>query len=98
MGVSDHLLYVPDEGSDADFFVAFVEFADGGEDVVNFFVGYDGEDGVVEFGPGVCAAMGVAVPVAASLYVFDHCEATHLERVEQILDALVVGLVVYYQD
>ena len=93
-GLSDHLLYVPDEGADADFFVALVELADGGEDVFDFFVGDNGHNGVVEFGPGVGATMRLAVLVSASLDVFPVGEAAHIERVEHILDALVVGLII----
>ena len=69
---------------------------DGGEDVFYFVVGDDGEDGVVEFRPGVGAAVGVAVFMSATLNIFPEGETTHFERVEEVLDTLVVGLVVYY--
>ena len=95
---SDHLLDVPDEGADADFLVALVEFADGLEELVDAVVGDDGEDGVVEFGPGVSAAMGVAVLVAAALDVLPEGEAADAEGVEHVFGTFVVGLVVDYKD
>lgn len=88
---------VPDESADADFLVAAVELTDGGEDFVDLAVVDNGEDGVVKLGPRVGAAMGVSVFMAAALDILPEGEATHVERVEQILDALIVGLVIYYQ-
>ena len=93
---SDHLLDVPDEGADAHLFVTLVEFADGEEQFVDFVVGDDGDDGVVHLGPGVGAAMGVAVDVAAALYVLPLAETADAEGVEHVFHALVVGLVVDY--
>ena len=94
---SDHLVDGPDEGSDADLLVALVEFADSEEKVVDLVVGEDGEDGVVELGPSVGAAVGVADLVAAALDVLPEGEAPDAEGVEHELDAFVVGLIVYYQ-
>ena len=58
---SDHLLDVPDEGADADLLVAAVELADRRQDGFDAAVVDDGDDGVVHLGPGVGAAVGVAV-------------------------------------
>ena len=80
--MSRHLVDGPDEVADADFFVAAVELADGGEDVVDLGVVDDGHDGVVEFGPGMGAAVRVAVLMAAALDVFPKGEASNAERVE----------------
>ena len=86
---------VPDKGADAYFLVAFVEFADGEEDFFYLVVVDYGHDGVVHLGPGVGAAMGVAVDVAASLNVLPEGESTDGEHVEHVFYALVVGLIVY---
>ena len=95
---SDHLLNVPNEGADADFLVALVEFADGLEELVDAVVGDDGEDGVVHLWPCVGAPVGVAVHVAAALYVFPLGEAADAEGVEHVFGTFVVGLVVDYKD
>ena len=93
LGNSDHLFDVPYEGADSYFLVAFVEFADGKEDGFYFFVVDDGEYGVVHFGPGVGAAVGVAVDMAAALHVFPEGEASYVEGVEQVFYTFGVGLV-----
>ena len=90
-----HLLDIPDEGADTYLFVAFVQFADGEEEVLHLAVVDNGEDGVVHLGPGVSAAMGVAVDVAASLNILPEGESTDGEHVEHVFYALVVGLIVY---
>ena len=92
----DHLFDVPDEGSDTDLFISLVEFADGEEELVDLVVGDDGEDGVVEFGPGVGATVWIADLMAAALDVFPLGEAPDAEGVEHVLDAFIVGLVVDY--
>ena len=56
----DHLLDVPDEGADADGFVAVVEFADGGEELVDAVVFDDDHDGGVHLRPGVGMPMQMA--------------------------------------
>ena len=89
---------VPDEGADAYFLVALVEFADGEQELVDTVVGDDGEEGVVHLGPGVGAAVGVAGGVATALYVFPEGEATDAKGVEHVFDTLGAGLVVYYKD
>lgn len=90
-----HLFNIPNKCSNADFLVAFVEFAHGQEQVFHLAVVDNGEDGVVHLGPGVGAAMGVAVDVAASLNVLPEGESTDGEHVEHVFYALVVGLIVY---
>ena len=95
---SDHLFDIPDKGADTYFLVAFVQFADSGEDVVDFGVVDDGHDGVVHFWPGVCAAVGVAIDIPTPLDILPEGEASYLKRVKQILDTFVVGLVVYNKD
>ena len=87
---------IPYESPDADLFVALVEFADGEEELVDLVVGDDGHDGIVEFGPGVGAAVWVADLVAASLDVLPEGEAADAEGVEHVFHSFVVGLVVYY--
>lgn len=90
-----HLLDIPYEGADTYLFVAFVQLADGEEEVLHLTVVDNGEDGVVHFGPGVGAAMGVAVDVAASLNILPEGESPDGEHVEHVFYALVVGLIVY---
>ena len=91
----DHLFDVPDEGPDADLFVAFVEFAHGEEQVFHLVVVDHGHDGVVHFGPSVGAAVRVAVEVAASLHILPEGESADGEYVEQVFHALGVGLIEY---
>ena len=90
---SDHLFDIPDKGADADFLVALVKFAHGGEEAFYFVVLDDGHDGVVHFGPGVGATVRVAVDVAASLHILPEGEAADAEFVEHVFHALRVGLI-----
>ena len=87
---------IPHEGTDADFLVAFVEFADGKEDGLDLFVVDHGEYGVVHFGPCVGAAVWVAVDVSASLHILPEGEATDVEGVEQVFHSFGISLVEYY--
>ena len=93
-----HLLDIPYEGADTYLFVAFVQFADGEEEVIHLAVVDNGEDGVVELGPGVGSAVGISVVVATALHVLPEGESTDAEGVEHILGTFVVGLVVDDED
>ncbi len=88
-----HLLNIPDEGADAYLFVAFVQLADGEEEVLHLAVVDDGEDGVIHFGPGVGAAVRFAVDVAAPLHILPEGEAADGEDVEHVFDTFGVGLI-----
>ena len=92
--LSHHLFDIPDEGADAYLLITFVEFADGGEKLVDLVVGDDGHDGVVEFGPCVGAAVRVADLMATALDVLPEGEASDAEGIEHVLHTFVVGLVV----
>ena len=96
--MSDHLFDVPNESADAYLFIALVEFADGEEEVFDFVVGNDGEDGVVELGPGVGAAVRVADLVATALDILPESESADAKGVEHVFDTFVIGLVVYYKN
>ena len=90
------MLDIPDECPDTDFLIALVEFADGQEEVLDLVVLDHGHDGVVEFGPGVGAAVGITDLMATALHILPEGEAADAEGVEHVFHALVVGLVVYY--
>ena len=92
----DHLVDGPDEGPDTDLFVALVEFADGEEEVLDFVVLDYGHDGVVEFGPGVGAAVRVSDFMTTALHVLPEGESADAEGVEHVFHTFVVGLIVYY--
>jgi hypothetical protein len=94
-GKSDCRLDVPNEGAHANFFVAHIEFFHGFEQRWHFVVVHHGDDARVHFGPSVCAAAWFTTICAASLHLFEECEAAHFERVEHVLHALGVGLVEY---
>ena len=91
-----HLFDVPDEGTYSDLFITLVELADGIEQFINFVVGDYGQYGIVHFWPCVGATVWVTIDVTTPLDILPLGEASDAERVEHILDALVVGLVVYY--
>ena len=93
----DHLLDVPDEGADADGFVAVVEFADGGEEFVDAVVFDDDHDGGVHLGPGVGAAAGFACAGAAALDLLEEGETGYLEFVEHVFHTLGISLIENYK-
>ena len=71
----------PDEGADADFFVAEVEFLDGLEECGHLLVFDDGDDARVHLGPSVCTATGFTAVGATALHLLEEGEAVNAQHV-----------------
>ena len=93
----DTLLDVPNESTEAEHLVVFINFAkafhEGGDNVVF----HHRDDGTVHGWPCVAAQMWVTCFRAASLHLLKECVTTHIASAEHCQHILVLCLVVCYE-
>ena len=93
---SHGLLHVPDEGADADGWIAQVEFPYALEEFIHLVVLYNGNHAGVHLGPCVGTAARLAAVGAAPLYLLKEGETPDIQFVKHILHPLGVRLIIYY--